>query len=368
MSTGEGSQATRTRRKVGKRKAKRNPQADMSLVEHLQELRTRVVRALIAIALGTVLGFIWYQQSFGPIPSLGDILRGPYCSLPDYYRADLSNDGECRLIATAPFEMFMLRLKVGALAGIVFSSPVWLWQIWGFVAPGMLKNERRISMIFLSIAVALFVLGTVIAYWVISIGLEVLLSMGRDVQITALSGALYFKFLLNSLVIFGISFEVPLFVVALNMVGVLHYEAVKGKRRFIMMTLFVLAAIVTPGQDMVGMTVLGGALSLLVELSFQFMRFNDKRRKVHRPEWMDVDDDESTPLDADSSYVGPSGSVGASGPIGPSGPVASSGSIYGSGSVQSSGPIAAPSGIGKPSSTKEGTSSLQDRSDFDDVI
>ncbi|AZA11414.1 twin-arginine translocase subunit TatC [Corynebacterium gerontici] len=356
MNQPRGSQRPRTKKRLRKRKVNENPQADMSLVEHLQELRTRVIIALFAIAIGTVIGFIWYQVSIPGIPSLGDILRGPYCRISPELRADLTRDGECRLIATAPFEMFMLRLKVGALAGIVFSSPVWLWQIWAFVAPGMMKNERRVSVAFISVAVLLFVLGALIAYWVIAFGLELFLGLGRDVQITALSGALYFKFLLTSLIIFGISFEVPLFVVALNMFGLLHYEAVKGKRRFVIMTLFVIAAVITPGQDIVGMTVLGGSLSLLVEMAFQFMRWNDKRRKIERPAWLDVDDEQASALEPDHDvFSGPSGAVGASGDIRSSGPIEALSSLYEPSETTRPAPIQQPAPIDQ-------------RSNFDDVI
>lgn len=356
MNQPRGSHRTSAFTRVRKRKAKANPNADMSLVEHLQELRSRVIIAMFAIAIGTMIGFIWYQVSIPGIPSLGEILRGPYCRVSPELRADLTGDGECRLIATAPFEMFMLRLKVGALAGIVFSSPVWLWQIWAFVAPGMMKNERRVSIAFISVAVLLFVLGALIAYWVIAFGLELFLGLGRDVQITALSGALYFKFLLTSLIIFGISFEVPLFVVALNMFGLLQYEAVKGKRRFVIMTLFVIAAVITPGQDIVGMTVLGGSLSFLVELSFQFMRWNDKRRKVERPAWLDVDDEHASAIEPDHDvFLGPSGAVGASGAIGSSGPIDAPSPLYEPGNTTRPAPIQRPEPIDQ-------------RPNFDDVI
>lgn len=278
------------------RRKKANPTGEMALVEHLQELRRRVIISLIAIAVGTTVGFIWYAVSIGVIPSLGEILRGPYCSLPVEKRATFTADGECRLIATRPFEAFSLRLKIGSLAGVVLSSPVWLYQLWAFITPGLMKNEKRSTTLFVSVAVTLFVLGATLAYFVVHYGLEFLLTIGGEFQVTALSGEQYFNFLLGLLVIFGVSFEVPLVIVMLNVVGVLSYEAVKNKRRIIIMIVFVFAAVITPGQDPYSMVALAVALTLLVELSLQFTRINDKRRAKARPDWLDVDDESASKL------------------------------------------------------------------------
>ncbi|MDO5098214.1 MAG: twin-arginine translocase subunit TatC [Corynebacterium sp.] len=291
------------------RRKKANPEGQMSLVEHLQELRRRLIISMIALAVGTVIGFIWYQHSAFGVSSLGDILRGPYCSLPPEKRATFTLDGECRLIATAPFEALLLRLKVGALAGAVFASPVWLYQIWAFITPGLMKNERKWTFTFVSVAVLLFVSGAVLAYFVVEFGLEFLLGIGAEFQVTALSGGRYFDFLLALLAIFGVSFEVPLIIAMLNVAGVLSYEAIKDKRSIIIMLLFIFAAVMTPGQDPFSMLVLALALTILVEISIQFTRLNDKRRKVERPDWLDTDDEQASPLATQAAPIAPSGPI-----------------------------------------------------------
>ncbi|ANE04018.1 twin-arginine translocase subunit TatC [Corynebacterium crudilactis] len=272
----------------------------MSIVEHIKEFRRRLLISLAGILIGTVVGFIWYDSSFLSFPTLGELLRDPYCSLPAEARYAFSESDECRLLATGPFDPFMLRLKVSALVGLVLASPVWLSQLWGFITPGLMKNERRYTAVFVSIAVLLFVGGAVLAYFVVSYGLEFLLTIGGDTQAAALTGERYFNFLLALLMIFGVSFEVPLVIGMLNVVGILTYDAIKDKRRMIIMILFVFAAFMTPGQDPFTMLVLALSLTVLVELAIQFCRFNDKRRAKKRPEWLDSDDLSASPLDTSS--------------------------------------------------------------------
>ena len=310
-------------RLLSKRKRRpRNPDGTMPLIEHIYELRTRVLIAVAAIVVTLGFGFWWYGNGFLGVPSLGGILTGPYCDIPPGARLQLGDSGdECRLLATGPFEQFMLRLKVAATAGIVLASPVWLYQLWAFITPGLHKSEKRYGIVFTFLAAVLFIGGAVLAYIVIVYALEFLLSIGDNVQTTALSGTQYFTFLIQLILIFGVSFEIPLLIAMLNVAGVLKYEVLARSRRGIIMGIFVFAAIASPGQDPFSMLALAGAVCVLVELSIQFARVHDKRKNRNRAEWLEVDDETASPL-------GPSDE------------------LDGSGDVRSSGPLSAPEPLG----------------------
>lgn len=291
----------RSRRR--KRSRRHNPDGTMTLIEHLYEFRRRLGWALLAVVVGAVLCFLWFNTRLGPIPSLGDIVNDPYCAIPASRRLG-GNDG-CRLLQTVPFEALMIQLKVSVAAGAVLTSPLWLYQLWAFIAPGLYSKERKYALTFVGFASALFVAGAVLAYLLIPHALALLMNFGNDFFITGLTADKYISFVLALLVIFGVSFELPLLMVMLNFVGVLKYVQLKKWRRGIIFALFVFAAFATPGSDPFSMLGLAGALTVLCEIAIQIARIHDRRKEKRRVEegWANLPDDEAAPFDYTPSTI-----------------------------------------------------------------
>jgi sec-independent protein translocase protein TatC len=297
------------RREQKKARSRRhNPDGTMTLRDHLYELRHRLALALLALLVGCIAGFLWFQWRIGPVESLGHLLTGPYCELPPEVRFE-PVPGKCQLLQTQPFEAFLIQFKVGLAAGAVLTSPFWLYQIWAFITPGLYANERKFTRIFVVLASFLFLCGALLAYFVVPKGLQVLVSFGGDTFIAALAANDYISFVLVMLMIFGISFELPLLVTMLNRIGVLPYQNLKKWRRGIIFALFVFAAVATPGTDPIGMIALAASMTILFELAVQIARIHD-RRKAKRDladGWGDPDDlDENATPEAEPARSGKS--------------------------------------------------------------
>ncbi|MFB9903479.1 twin-arginine translocase subunit TatC [Allokutzneria oryzae] len=274
----------------------------MTLLEHLYELRHRVAVISLALTVGGIIGWIWFTTRIAGLPTLESLLRDPYCSIPAEQRFPST---PCVLIQQQPFEAFMIQLKVGLGAGAALVSPVWLYQIWAFITPGLYAKERKFARIFVFSASFLFIVGTALAYLVIPAGLSVLVSFAGSFYLTALTGASYVSFVLTMLIVFGVSFEMPLVVVMLNRIGVLTYAKLSKWRRGIIFALFVFAAVATPGTDPVGMVVLALALTVLFEFALQICRVHDKRKakRDESSQWAHLSPDEAAPLDLGPAAV-----------------------------------------------------------------
>lgn len=285
-----------------KRSRRHNPDGTMTLIEHIYEFRRRLGFALLALVAGGVVGFLWFSNRVGPIPSLGELVTGPYCAIPPDKR--FPRDPPCRLLQTVPFEAFMIQLKVGLTAGAVLFAPVWLYQLWAFIAPGLYSKERRYALTFVGFASVLFALGAVLAYALVPFALEILVNFGGGAFDTWFTGDKYVSFVLSLLLIFGVSFEVPLLVIMLNRVGVVSYAQLSKWRRGLIFIAFVFAAFVTPA-DPFSMLALAGALTLLLEFALQITRLHDRRkaRKRGEEDWDELADDEPAPFDYVPSTV-----------------------------------------------------------------
>lgn len=282
------------RNKWGRR---HNPDGTMTLIDHLYELRYRLGIGVLAIVVGAVFGFWWFANTLYGLPTLGDIITGPYCGLPDEMR--FSPNGDCQLMQTEPFEVFAIRLKVAVAVGALLFSPVWLYQVWAFITPGLYAKERKFASTFVTLASLLFIAGGVLAYFIVPEGLEFMASFGGESFFTALTGGKYINFVLLMLVIFGISFELPLIMVMLNRADVVSYAKLKSWWRGLIFALFVFAAFATPGQDPFSMLVLALSLCLLFGIAMLICRAQDraKEKKLARQGLAGIGLDDASEID-----------------------------------------------------------------------
>src|SRR3954463_1545479 len=271
----------------------------MSLIAHLRELRNRVALALLFILIATAICFWWYDHG------LGAFIRAPYCAVPSSQRALGGSGSDCALLITDVFGGALIRLKIAFLAGMVISAPFWLFQIWRFITPGLKQNERRYGLTFVAASTGLFALGAVLAYYSLKAGLTLLIGLAGNNVAVALTAQDYIGFVVSVLLAFGVSFEVPLLAVALNLVGVLSYAVLKKSRRWIFFLTIVFAAFITPTQDPFTMLLMALPMCLLFEAAIQIARVVDKRRarRADIESFHDVADDEASPLDATPSSL-----------------------------------------------------------------
>jgi sec-independent protein translocase protein TatC len=263
-------------KKVLQRRPKRvpNPEARMSLVDHIRELRDRVFKAVIFAVLGMIGG--WFVE--GPVWKL---VSKPFCDLPaKYFTLDATGHHETcqRLVVTGLFDGLFIHLKLAIVVGLIVSSPLWLYQFWAFVAPGLHRRERRWTYFFACSAVPLFALGGGLAYFAMSKGLRFLLSLLPAGSAAFISVDSYLGYAVAMLLIFGLALELPLVMVLLNVAGLLTHERFAKWRRMIIFGVFAFAAIATPSPDPISMLLLAVPCVLLVELAEVFSWVNDRRK------------------------------------------------------------------------------------------
>ena len=243
----------------------------MSVLDHLRELRRRLILVLVFVAAGAAAGWALYE------PVL-HFLEHPYCSVPAKHRYNGQNGSGCDLIYTGVLDGFTTRLKVSVIAGSVFSAPLWLYQIWAFITPGLRKNERKYTIAFIIASTVLFAAGMALAYVVLSKGLTVLLTAAGSGTQALLTVNSYLGFVTLMMLVFGAAFELPLLVIMANLAGVLPASLLKRTQRISIFLIFLFAAVATPSTDPFTMCAMAIPMVLLFEGAVLFAVIHDRRK------------------------------------------------------------------------------------------
>jgi sec-independent protein translocase protein TatC len=246
-----------------------NPEARMPLMEHIRELRNRVIKIAITITAGSIIGWFIYAPVWA-------FIKRPYCRVPQPHA--LFPHQDCQLYVNGLFDAFFLKLQICIVVGVILTMPIWLYQLWAFIAPGLYRRERRWAYYFVGASIPLFVAGGTVAYFAMTRGVHFLLSMLPAGTTALITINTYLSYAGAMLMIFAIAFEMPLVFVLLNLAGVLTHERFKKWRRGIIFLVFLFAATFTPSPDPLSMLLLAVPCLVLVELSEVFAWIHDKRK------------------------------------------------------------------------------------------
>ncbi len=227
--------------------------AVMPLFDHLAELRRRIAVALLAVVVGSVAGFVFGQQII-------EALKAPY--------------GDAPLLLLAPGEGFFITLKVAIVVGVVLGMPVILFELWRFVSPGLTSEERRMARPWVPLALIFFVAGVAVAYVVLPFAIAFLSSFGTgDLPLqNAWTAEGYFGFVATMFLGFGLVMEYPIVLVLLSKVGIVTSARLRSSRRYVVIIFAIVAAVATPGGDVISPFVLGLTMYALYELSIILVR------------------------------------------------------------------------------------------------
>ncbi len=257
----------------------------MALSDHLRELRARLIRAVLFLVVTFSVALFFYDQ-------LLELVLAPYNDA----RLALDQKTQTTAYVAGATGPLMLQLKLCGVAAIVASSPYWLAQIWGFVVPGLHDKERKWSRIFAAIAGPLFLLGVATGYYVLPKGLEVLIGFTPASLQSLVEFGEYFSFLTRMLLVFGIAFEIPLFVIMLNLAGVVSGKQLARYRPWIVLGTFIFAAVATPSTDPFSMLMLALPMLVLFVVAELVARIIDRRRHRGADRTDQWSDDQLSPL------------------------------------------------------------------------
>jgi sec-independent protein translocase protein TatC len=234
-----------------------NEDFSMTLIEHLEELRWRILKSLIAVTIFSIVAFIFRDQLIA-------LLMGPFPKMA----ASVTHG---KLVVTGIAEGFTVFLLISVVAGLIASLPVILYQVWAFIAPGLRQSERKYAVPFIALGVILFAAGASLGYFVLNYPLEWLLSFGANSFTELISANSYFSFVAFFLLAFGLAFELPLVLTFMAKVGWVNTEMLKSKRKVAHVGIWIASCFITPGADLYSPIFIGVSLSLLYELSILFI-------------------------------------------------------------------------------------------------
>src|SRR5689334_14765809 len=242
----------------------------MPLMDHLRELRRRLLIAVVAILIGTIVGWIAYPQIF-------EFVKQPYI---DGIAPLLNRSGfDATLVLSGGIgSAFTFRLKVALVLGLLLASPLWVWEIWAFILPALHRNERRWVYVLTAAGVPLFLGGVTVGYLVLPKGIQVLVSFAPESIQVLLNLGDYLSFMLRTVLVFGIAAQIPLVVILLNRIGAVSARQLAAARPWTIVGIFVFAAIATPSTDPLTMLFLAIPMTVLYLISELIARFTDRRR------------------------------------------------------------------------------------------
>jgi len=267
---------------------KRAADGRMSLGDHLRELRRRFIIAVASVAVGSILGWVEYNRLF-------NLIMAPL------RRIAAEREGLVNINFGGITQPFTVQLQVAAFVGVIVASPVWLFQVWSFIVPGLTKREKRTSMAFIGAAVPLFLLGCYVASIAVPQAVEVLLGFTPQGAANLPDAALYLTFVTRFILAFGLAFLLPVFLVGLNVAHVLPAHIMLKGWRVAVLLIFVFAAMMTPTPDAWTMLLLALPMVIFYFAAVGVAALLDRRRARRAPDWAKVADDEASPLDQESS-------------------------------------------------------------------
>jgi len=257
----------------------------MALTDHLRELRARIIRSVLVIVVGFCVALFFYDQ-------LLDLIMVPYNDARERLGASVQTQAVVNDV-TGPL---LLQLKLCGVVAVVAASPYWLYQIWAFILPGLHAAERKWSRIFAAIAGPLFFAGVAVGYYTLPKAIQVLISFTPDNVTNLVEFGTFFSFITRMLLVFGIAFEIPLFVVMLNLAGIVSGKALGRHRPWIIILTFVFAAVATPSTDPFSMLMLAVPMLVLFLIAEVIARLSDRARGRGRDSTEQWADDEVSPL------------------------------------------------------------------------